>query len=138
MSLLMELDTDVHSPAHPSESRPKSSLKMVACIIRPERLDAVKDALGALNLVGGMMVSNVRGFGRQRGSVEHYMGVPYQIRLMSKVRIELVIAQEDVAEVVKEIRTHAYTGMIGDGKIFVVDIANALRIRTGEKGADAL
>lgn len=138
MSALMDIGIDLQRPSEPRESREKSALKMVACVIRPDRLDAVKDALGALNLVGGMMVTNVRGFGRQRGSVEHYMSVPYRIRFMPKVRIELVIAQEDVAKVVEEIRIQAFTGAIGDGKIFIYDVVNALRIRTGEKGVDAL
>ena len=116
----------------------KHAAKMVTCIIRPDKLDAVKEALNTLNLVGGMTVMDVRGFGRQRGAMEFYRGESYTIRLIPKVKIELVIPNEDVEEVLKVVGQLAHTGEVGDGKIYVTDINNAMRIRTQEMGYDAL
>ncbi len=116
----------------------RSSIKMVSAIIRPERLDAVKEALNKLNLVDDVTLTTVRGFGHQRGSVEHYMGVPYTIRFMDKVKIEMAVPSDDVNHVVTLISQLAHTGRVGDGKIFVTDVNAAMRIRTGERGIDAL
>ena len=112
-------------------------MKCLMCIIRPEKLDAVKDALDAEHIVG-MTVTDVRGFGRQKGQVEHYRGEAYTIRFVPKVRIDLVVQDEDVNRVMKTIREATKTGNIGDGKIFVVGVENAMRIRTGEVGTSAL
>src|SRR5438874_4675738 len=112
----------------------RAAIKMVSAIIRPEKLDTLKDALNKLNLVGGVTLSEVRGFGHQRGSVEHYMGVPYVLRFLDKVKIEMAVAAEDMSQVVTLISHLAHTGRVGDGKIFVTDVKAALRIRTGERG----
>jgi len=112
-------------------------MKMVSCIIRPEKLEAVTDALNGAHVVG-MTLSDVRGFGRQKGQVEHYRGGEYTIRFIAKVKVDVVVQDEDVAKVMGVIAEAARTGNVGDGKIFVVDVPNALRIRTGEKGTAAL
>ncbi len=112
-------------------------MKWVTCIIRPEKLDAVKDALDGEHIVG-MTVTDVRGFGRQKGQVEHYRGEAYTIKFVSKVRLDIVVQDQDVNRVLKTIREASKTGNIGDGKIFVVGVENAMRIRTGEQGTSAL
>ena len=112
-------------------------MKMVSCIIRPEKLDAVTDALDKQHIVG-MTASDVRGFGRQKGQVEHYRGEEYTIRFIPKVRVDLVVQDQDVDKVMGVIRDAARTGNVGDGKIFVTGVENAMRIRTGEKGTSAL
>ena len=112
-------------------------MKMVTCIIRPDKLDVVADALDKQHIVG-MSVTDVRGFGRQKGQVEHYRGGEYTIRFIPKVRLDVVVQDEDVERVLTTVGKVARTGNIGDGKIFVIDVANALRIRTGEKGTSAL
>lgn len=112
-------------------------MKLITCIIRPEKLDAVKDALDKQGVVG-MTVADVRGFGRQKGQVEHYRGGEYVIRFLPKVRLDLVVQSDQVNGAVETIRKVAGTGKIGDGKIFVIDVENAIRIRTGEEGTKAL
>ena len=112
-------------------------MKLVTCIVRPEKLEAVTDALDKLHIVG-MTVTDVRGFGRQKGQVEHYRGGEYTIRFISKVKIEVVLQDEDVQKALTAISGVAKTGKVGDGKIFVSDVLNALRIRTGEQGTSAL
>ena len=112
-------------------------MRLVIAIIRPDKLDAVTDALDKQHVVG-MTVSDVRGFGRQKGQVEHYRGGEYTIRFIPKVRLDVVVQDEDVDRVLTTVGKVARTGNIGDGKIFVIDVANALRIRTGEKGTSAL
>lgn len=115
----------------------KSTMKLVSCIIRPEKLEAVKEALDRQHIIG-MTVTDVRGFGRQKGQVEHYRGEEYTIRFLPKVKVDLVVQDEDVNKVLATIREAAKTGNIGDGKMFVIDVENALRIRTGEQGTSAL
>ena len=112
-------------------------MKLVTCIIRPDKLEAVADALDKQHIVG-MTVTDVRGFGRQKGQVEHYRGGEYTIRFIPKVKIDLVVQDQDVEEAITTIGKVARTGNIGDGKIFVLDVTNAMRIRTGEKGTSAL
>ena len=112
-------------------------MKLISCIIRPEKLDAVTVALHDIQVVG-KTVTDVRGFGRQKGQKEHYRGDEYTIRFIPKVRLEIVIQDGDVAKAVKAITDAARTGNIGDGKIFVVDVKDAVRIRTGEQGTSAL
>ena len=112
-------------------------MKLVTCIVRPDKLDAVADALDKQHIVG-MTVTDVRGFGRQKGQVEHYRGGEYTIRFISKVKIDLVVQDADVETVMATISKVARTGNIGDGKLFVFNVENAMRIRTGEKGTNAL
>ena len=112
-------------------------MKLITCIIRPEKLEAVTDALDKQHLVG-MTVTDVRGFGRQKGQVEHYRGGEYTIRFIPKVRLDLVVPDEEVDKVLGTVSKVARTGNVGDGKMFVSNIENALRIRTGEKGTSAL
>ena len=112
-------------------------MKLVTSIIRPDKLNAVTDALDKQHIVG-MTVTDVRGFGRQKGQVEHYRGGEYTIRFIPKVRLDVVVQDEDVEGVVTTIGKVARTGNIGDGKVFVSDVQNAMRIRTGERGTSAL
>ena len=112
-------------------------MKMVTCIIRPDKLDAVTDALDKEHIVG-MTAADVRGFGRQKGQVEHYRGGEYTIRFIPKVRLDVVVQDQDVERVLATVGKVARTGNIGDGKIFVSDVSNAMRIRTGDKGTSAL
>ncbi len=112
-------------------------MKMVTCIVRPEKLDPITDALDKMHVVG-MTVTDVRGFGRQKGQVEHYRGGEYKIRFINKVRIDLVVPDEEVKKVMEAVSKAASTGNVGDGKIFVTTVENALRIRTGEVGTSAL
>ena len=113
-------------------------MKLVSCIIRPERLEAVKDALNSLQVVGGMTVTDVRGFGRQKGQVEHYRGGEYTIRFIPKVKVDVAVQAEDIDAVMAAVSQAARTGQIGDGKIFVTEMLNAMRIRTGERGTSVL
>ncbi len=112
-------------------------MKLVMAIIKPFKLDEVREALIQLG-VQGLTVSEVKGFGRQKGHTEIYRGAEYVVNFLPKVKVEVVVS-DDIAEgVVEAIRETANTGRIGDGKIFVLDIGQAIRIRTGESGADAV
>ncbi len=112
-------------------------MKLIKCIIQPHRLDQVRDALNELG-IKGMTVSEVKGYGRQRGHKEIYRGVEYNIYFLPKVMIEVVLEDHLLDQAVKCILENARTGHIGDGKIFVMDVIDAYRIRTGERGEDAL
>lgn len=112
-------------------------MKKVEAIIKPFKLDDVKDGLSAAG-VKGLNVTEVRGFGRQRGHREVYRGAEYQVDFVSKLKIEVVMEDEMVPEVVKVIQERARTGQIGDGKIFIYTVENAIRIRTGETGKEAI
>ena len=112
-------------------------MKQLTCIVRPEKLEPITTTLDKLHIVG-MTVTDVRGFGRQKGQVEHYRGGEYTIRFISKVKIEIVVQDEDVKKVLDAISKVAKTNNVGDGKIFVSPVENALRIRTGEVGTSAL
>ncbi len=112
-------------------------MKLVTCIIRPDKLDALTDALDKQHVVG-MTVTDVRGFGRQKGQVEHYRGGEYTIRFIPKVKLDLVVQDQDVEVVLTTVTKVARTGNVGDGKVFVMDMKDAMRIRTGEKGTSAL
>ena len=112
-------------------------MKLITTIIKPFKLDEVKDALKSTG-VQGMTVSEVKGFGRQGGHTETYRGSEYAIDFVPKVRIELVVDDSQVDSVVDTIRTAAATGKIGDGKIWITEVSNIIRIRTGEVGPDAV
>jgi len=112
-------------------------MKKVECIIKPFKLDDVKSALSDLG-ISGMTVSEVRGFGRQKGHTELYRGAEYQVDLIPKVKIELVVDDAMVADVVAAVQKEAATGRIGDGKIFVLEVEQSVRIRTGETGPESL
>lgn len=112
-------------------------MKLVVAIIQPHRLDSVREALNAIG-VAGMTVTEVRGYGRQRGHTEIYRGAEYTIAFMPKLKIEVALADALVADVIAAVTKGARTGRIGDGKIFVLDLESAMRVRTGEIGDDAL
>ena len=112
-------------------------MKLVTAIVKPFRLDDVKDALKSAG-VAGMTVSEVRGFGRQGGHTETYRGSEYQIDFVPKVRIDIIVDDAEAERVVESIVSAAATGKIGDGKVWVTDVNRLVRIRTGEEGADAV
>jgi nitrogen regulatory protein P-II 1 len=109
----------------------------VEAIIRPQRLDEVKTALDELGITG-LTVSEVRGAGAQKGYTQHYRGAEYTVNLLQKLKLEVVTREDRVDDVVGAITSSARTGEIGDGKIFLSPVADAVRIRTGERGEDAL
>lgn len=112
-------------------------MKKIEAIIKPFKLDEVKDALNGIG-VQGMTVTEVKGFGRQKGHVELYRGAEYAISFIPKIKIEVVVGDSMVDKVVNTIKEKAQTGKIGDGKIFVVSIDQIIRIRTGETGESAV
>lgn len=112
-------------------------MKRVEIITRPYKLDEIKEALTGMG-IQGMTVTDVRGFGRQRGHKEVYRGAEYQVDFVSKVKIEVVIDDDLLDQTLEVIQAAAKTGKIGDGKIFISTIDNAIRIRTGESGGSAL
>ncbi|MBC7174870.1 MULTISPECIES: P-II family nitrogen regulator [Methyloversatilis] len=112
-------------------------MKLVTAIIKPFKLDEVREALSAIG-VQGITVTEVKGFGRQKGHTELYRGAEYVVDFLPKVKIEAAISDELVDSVVEAIEKSASTGKIGDGKIFVFDLEQVVRIRTGETGVDAL
>jgi nitrogen regulatory protein P-II 1 len=112
-------------------------MKKIEAIIKPFVLDEVKDALAELGMKG-MTVSEVRGFGRQRGHKETYRGAEYQVDFVPKIKLEVVVEASLTAQVVNAIMTKGRTGKIGDGKIFVLPVEDAFRIRTGESGEEAI
>jgi nitrogen regulatory protein P-II 1 len=121
------------TPLRPGELH----MKKVEAIIKPFKLDEVKDALGEIG-IQGMTVSEVKGFGRTGGKKEVYRGSAYVVDFVPKVKIELVVSDTQVAQVIESIEKTAKTGRIGDGKVFVVGVEEAVRIRTGERGEDAV
>jgi len=112
-------------------------MKFIIAVIKPQRLDSVRDALNALG-VSGMTVADVRGYGRQKGHKEIYRGAEYQVDFIPKVRIEVAVADDLAQSALKAISDAARSGAIGDGKIFMIDLLEAVRVRTGETGPDAL
>ena len=112
-------------------------MKKVEAIIKPFKLDEVKEALSSIG-VQGMTVSEVKGFGRQKGHTELYRGAEYVVDFLPKVKVEIIVRDDIVANVVDAIQRAAKTGRIGDGKIFVMPIDDVVRIRTGERGGDAI
>lgn len=112
-------------------------MKKIEAVIRHYKLEEVKNALSQAG-VQGMTVSEVRGFGRQRGHKETYRGAEYTVDFLPKVKLEVVVDDADAASIVQTIASTARTGQIGDGKIFVTNLADVIRIRTGETGKDAI
>ena|SRR2546423_1259961 len=112
-------------------------MKMVEAIVKPFKLDEVKDALTKAG-IQGMTVEEVKGFGRQKGHTELYRGAEYTVDFLPKVKLQILVTDDKVGEVVDAITAAARTGKIGDGKIFVYPVEEVVRIRTGEKGADAI
>ncbi len=112
-------------------------MKFVTAIIKPFKLDEVREALSAIG-VQGITVTEVKGFGRQKGHTELYRGAEYVVDFLPKVKIEAAVEADILDQVIEAIEKSAATGKIGDGKIFIFDLEQAIRIRTGETGADAL
>lgn len=112
-------------------------MKLISCIIRPYKLDEVRDALTAAG-VSGITVSEVRGFGRQKGHTELYRGAEYVVDFLPKLKLEVVLEEEQLERVLEAMQQSAKTGSVGDGKIFVSTVDQVIRIRTGELDADAL
>ena len=112
-------------------------MKLVIAVIKPFKLDEVRDALTRLG-IHGMTVTEVKGYGRQKGHTEIYRGAEYAVNFLPKLRVEIAVASEQVDRVVEAITNAAKTGQIGDGKIFVTPVEQAVRIRTGETNVDAL
>ncbi|MGH8054769.1 MAG: P-II family nitrogen regulator [Stenotrophomonas sp.] len=112
-------------------------MKLISAIIRPFKLDEVREALGAVG-VSGITVTEVKGFGRQKGHTELYRGAEYVVDFLPKIRIETAVTDDRVDAVIESLQAAAGTGKIGDGKIFVTPLEQVVRIRTGETGADAL
>ncbi len=112
-------------------------MKLIIAVIKPFKLDDVREALTPLG-VQGLTVSEVKGFGRQKGQTEIYRGAEYHVNFLPKVKVEVAVAEDLAEQVVEAIMKAAHTGKIGDGKIFVMDIERAVRIRTGETNEEAL
>jgi nitrogen regulatory protein P-II 2 len=112
-------------------------MKLISAIIKPFKLDDVREAVAALG-VDGMTVSEVKGFGRQKGHTELYRGAEYQVDFLPKVKLDIAASDENVENIIEAISKAAYTGKIGDGKIFVYDLAHVVRIRTGEADDEAI
>jgi nitrogen regulatory protein P-II 2 len=112
-------------------------MKMIVAVIKPSRLDAVLDAVTEAG-ASGMTVTEVRGYGRQRGKTEVYRGAEYEVKLLPKVKLEIAVPSDIAETVVEAVARTANTGKIGDGKIFVMDLEQAMRIRTGDRDAAAI
>ncbi len=112
-------------------------MKMISAVIKHFKLDEVRDALNKAG-IEGMTVTEVKGFGRQKGHMEVYRGVKYEVKFLPKVKIDIAVTDEKLDDLLKIIQEHAKTGEIGDGKIFVHNLQEVIRIRTGESGEDAL
>ena len=112
-------------------------MKKIEAIVRPEKLEAVRQALEEVDSPG-LMITEIEGHGKQKGLTQQWRGRTYKVELLSKIKIEIVVKDQDVERITKAISEAAKTGKIGDGKIFVYPVENVLRIRTGEKGESAL
>jgi nitrogen regulatory protein P-II 2 len=117
--------------------RPNCLMKLITAIIKPFKLDEVREALSAIG-VQGVTVTEVKGFGRQKGHTELYRGAEYVVDFLPKVKVEAAVSEDLVQQAIEAIEAAARTGKIGDGKIFVYDLEQVLRIRTGETGKDAI
>jgi nitrogen regulatory protein P-II 2 len=112
-------------------------MKMVVAVIKHFKLDDVKDALSQAG-VQGMTITEVKGFGRQKGHIEIYRGSSYEVRFIPKLKIEVAVSDEKLEDIVNIIQQSAHTGEVGDGKIFIYDLKDVIRIRTGERGEEAI
>jgi nitrogen regulatory protein P-II 1 len=112
-------------------------MKKIEAVIRPEKLDAVRQALEKVDC-GGLMISEIEGHGKQKGVVQQWRGEKYRMELLPKMKVDVVVNDKDVDSIIKTIIKAAKTGEVGDGKIFISDIQDAIRIRTGEKGETAV
>ncbi len=112
-------------------------MRLIVAVIKPFKLDDVREALSAIG-VQGMTVTEVKGFGRQKGHTELYRGAEYVVDFLPKMKLEVAVRDAQVEQAIEAIRGAAYTGNIGDGKVFVLDLQEAVRIRTGEMGDEAL
>lgn len=112
-------------------------MKLIEAVIKPFKMDEVKDALNEIG-IEGITISEVKGFGRQKGHTELYRGAEYVVDFIPKIKMEIAVSDEMVGKVVETIENTAKTGRIGDGKIFIIPLDDAIRIRTGEKGTDAI
>ena len=112
-------------------------MKLIVAVVRPHKLQEVKDALSETGIVG-LTVTDVRGAGKQKGQVERYRGSEYSVDLLAKCKVEVATTDDQCEEAIKAIRKAAHTGEIGDGKIFIMNLEDAMRIRTGERGEDSL
>ena len=115
----------------------KISMKKIEAIIKPFKLDEVKDELNNIGILG-LTVSEVKGYGRQKGHTELYRGAEYAVDFLPKIKIEMIVSDDIVDDIIKVIKSKAHTGRIGDGKIFISSIDEVIRIRTGEKGKNAI
>lgn len=133
--------SDVARSGHPVQAaigdRREFEMKMIMAVIKPHRLDDVREALTTLG-VEGLTATEVKGYGRQKGHTEIYRGAEYAVSFLPKIRLETVVSSDMAEQVVETLRATAHTGQIGDGKIFVLDVAQAMRIRTGERDEEAL
>src|ERR1035441_6650269 len=120
-----------------SVRRKEQNVKLVVAVVKPFKLDDVKESLKTLG-VHGMTVSEVQGFGRQRGHTEVYRGAEYEVEFVPKVRLEIVVDDAQVEEVTTAVVDSAGTGKIGDGKVWILPVEEVVRVRTGERGTDAL
>ncbi len=112
-------------------------MKLISAVIKPFKLDDVREAVASLG-INGLTVTEVKGFGRQKGHTELYRGAEYQVDFLPKVKVEIVVQDDTVDSVIEAVKKAAYTGRIGDGKIFVYDVEHVVRIRTGEADGDAI
>src|SRR5665213_4522850 len=122
---------------HPPNNAGKELMKLVIAVIKPFKLDEVREALTRIG-VHGMTVTEVKGFGRQKGHMEIYRGAEYAVNFLPKLRVEVAVSSEQIDQVVDAVSASARTGQIGDGKVFVTPLEQAVRIRTGETDVDAL
>lgn len=127
----------VNDPAYASSDGKEREMKLIVAFIKPFKLEPVGDSLKTVG-VSGMSVSDISGFGRQSGQTEVYRGAEYEVDFVPKVRLEIIVTDELVAPAVAAIESAAKTGEIGDGKIAVLPVDDVVRIRTGERGADAI
>lgn len=123
--------------AAPDAKRNCAIMKLIIAVIKPFKLDEVREALTQMG-VSGLTVTEVKGYGRQKGHTEIYRGAEYAVSFLPKLKLEIVVDPSLADRVLETIRTHAQTGQIGDGKIFVLDVEQAVRVRTGETDEDAL
>jgi nitrogen regulatory protein PII len=137
MALRLLIESQKFSRSFLQQITKRTFMKLVEAIVKPFKLDEIKEALTKVG-IQGMTVEEVKGFGRQKGHTELYRGAEYTVDFLPKVKIQILVSDDIAARVVEVITESARTGKIGDGKIFVTDVEEVIRIRTGEKGPDAI